>query len=312
MSAGPADSAPLGSATRLPPFLRALLFLVPFLIPVAAWGAGTLYYRKVTKPKPVAAAPALDGETVYARHCAYCHGPNGDGNGVAQLYPRARHFGAEKFKFASTVNGVPTDADLTKVVRQGLPGSAMPAFPQLSDTEVKAVIEYIRGLTRAGIYAQVFAKAVKDYDDGGDEPDPVAINRKVTALTTPGPLLKVPDDFGKPTVERIANGRQVYLKVCAACHGPEGHGDGPQVKDLKNDNKTPARPRDLTAGVYKADGDAADIYRRIRLGIPGTPMPATVDLSPTNVADLIHYVQSLAPPPPPKGHKTKTNYRGGG
>ena len=88
----------------------------------------------------------------------------------------------------------------------------------------------------------------------------------------------------------------MFLQNCANCHGPEGKGDGQQVKDLnfKNENGTPARPRDLTQGVYKGGGEPEDLYARIVLGIPGTPMPATTKLSPQDLDALIAYVRSLA------------------
>ena len=90
------------------------------------------------------------------------------------------------------------------------------------------------------------------------------------------------------------------MAVCAKCHGPDGHGDGPQTKDptFKNDDGTPAHPRDLTAGVFKGGRDPRQIYARIMLGMPGTPMPASNTLKPQEVDDLIGYVLSLSQPAP--------------
>lgn len=53
-------------------------------------------------------------------------------------------------------------------------------------------------------------------------------------------------------------------------------------------------PRNLSRGVYKGGGEKHELYRRIMLGIPGTPMPASTTLTEPEVLDLINYVQSLA------------------
>ena len=69
-----------------------------------------------------------------------------------------------------------------------------------------------------------------------------------------------------------------------------------------NDNGTRALPRDLTAGIYKGGGAAEDIYRRIYLGIPGTPMKSFTGnegalhegkLDEQDLVNLAHFVQTL-------------------
>jgi mono/diheme cytochrome c family protein len=56
-----------------------------------------------------------------------------------------------KFKFKSTpLRSPPTDADLTRVIRKGIPGSAMPAFSTLPDDEVAALVDYVKYLTIRG------------------------------------------------------------------------------------------------------------------------------------------------------------------
>ena len=70
------------------------------------------------------------GKAVYDQHCAECHGATGHGDGPAApfLTPRPRDFTAGRYKLRTTESGsVPTDDDLARSVREGLPGSAMPA-----------------------------------------------------------------------------------------------------------------------------------------------------------------------------------------
>jgi DMSO reductase family type II enzyme heme b subunit len=98
----------------------------------------------------------------------------------------------------------------------------------------------------------------------------------------------VADDAGA-----VARGREVYIKQsCHSCHGNEGRGDGQQV--MVDNDGVPTRPRDLTAGIFKGGHDAASIYRRISLGMPGTPMPSSTNLTPAQIVDLAHYIRSLS------------------
>ena len=74
---------------------RYALLAAPFVIVAGLWATpGLVVYDavKFVPPEPVAAAPS-DGHRLFAKHCASCHGEQGDGNGTANLNPRARHFG---------------------------------------------------------------------------------------------------------------------------------------------------------------------------------------------------------------------------
>lgn len=78
----------------------------------------------------VRAAP--DGARLYARHCAACHGNDGAGGvGVPLALPA---FQAQA-----------DDAYLRLSIRLGRPGRVMPAFDELSDAEVDAIVRYVRG-----------------------------------------------------------------------------------------------------------------------------------------------------------------------
>jgi hypothetical protein len=67
------------------------------------------------------------------------------------------------------------------------------------------------------------------------------------------------------------------------------------VKDMKNDNGWPTRPRDLARGVFKGGSEKERVYARIALGLPGTPMPGTAaTLKPEELVDLTNFVLSLS------------------
>src|SRR5207302_9349680 len=111
----------------------------------------------------------------------------------------------------------------------------------------------------------------------------------------PGPQLDVPSDLPPATPDSIARGRIIFTKNCATCHGPNGAGDGPQVKGMKNENDRPTKPRDLARGIFKGGGEPNRLYCRIALGIPGTPMPSSrAALKPSEIGDLVNFVLSLS------------------
>ena len=288
---------------RLPWYKRFGLVLVPLTLAGVVWGGPSGYFdviRATTNPKPaaVALAPA-DGPRLFARNCAQCHGERGDGRGVAQLSIPARYFGAEPFKFTLTTGTkVPTDTTLDATLKRGIHGSSMPSFDALRDDERAALVGHVRTLARQGRYEALYQKAAKEAQDGGDDPDPVKLARKADEQCAVGDPLPLPAAFGPPTPAAVARGQTVFLAACASCHGPEGRGDGAQALagQLKNDNGTLAQPRNLRGGVFKGGREKEQLYARIVLGIPGTPMPAGTALKPQEVDDLINYVLSLSEP----------------
>ena len=93
------------------------------------------------------------GRVVYMRNCMHCHGVSGDGNGptAKHLNPLPRDYRMGKFKFTSTLTPEkPTRDDLNRVVKYGIPGTYMPSFLWLGETETEAVIEYVRWLSMRG------------------------------------------------------------------------------------------------------------------------------------------------------------------
>lgn len=78
------------------------------------------------------------GRRVYVVHCARCHGDGGKGDGPdASLYkPPPADFTGMRPSFAAAAN----------VIAEGVPGSAMPAWPLLTRAEVQAVTFYVRSL----------------------------------------------------------------------------------------------------------------------------------------------------------------------
>ena len=117
------------------------------------------------------------------------------------------------------------------------------------------------------------------------------------------------------------------IAACNKCHGDLGKGDGQTVdyddwtKDwttrigLKPDNPDDTipfmargalpphtiNPRNFAEGVFRGGATPEDLYRRITVGIAGTPMPAITfvegELESDDVWHLINFIRSLEEPP---------------
>lgn len=275
-------------------FLILLPLFMALYVYIAARGIlGVVEWRPPEAQARVKGEP--DGAALYAQHCARCHGVGGNADGLASalLDPPARKFGQEKFMLGTTSTTIPSDDDLVYLMEHGIPGTAMPPFPELNDAERRAVAWHVRRLSYAGLYAKRFALLARDED-----PEPKEVHEYVAKQLAVGEPLELPKNLNQPGPNALAHGRDIFLKNCATCHGPEGKGDGKDVKDMKRDDGRPIRPRDLAAGVYKGGGEADRLFARISLGMPGTPMPDLRVLPPEERADLVHFVRSLSAPKP--------------
>jgi mono/diheme cytochrome c family protein len=220
---------------------------------------------------PPGAQLSLDsplGQRVYAQRCAVCHGPDGKGNGPAapSMFPRPRDFSSGTFKYKSTAAGeAPTDDDLLRTVRDGLPASAMPYFAGLlSAEELAAVVEQVKSLS--------------------------------SGFATPATAIRIPAAIPS-SPESVARGRALFAtRGCAACHGEAGRGG--QTFDDGSGHAVFAR--DLTAPwTFRGGSRAEDVWLRLTTGIKPGPMPPYADaLSADARWDLANFVVSLARTPP--------------
>jgi len=287
------------------------------------------------------------GRKLYMTNCLHCHGVSGDGNGPTARYlnPLPRDYRLGIFKFTSTTQ---TDKasrdDLGRIIRQGIPGTYMPSFMLLKDDELHALVEYVRWLAlrgelerkmnveleAGGFTTAAMRQRVKDGESedaiekelatylnerfaatvdeaAGDLADVYHRAEEAEAVIVPKKK-RTPDDLASR-----ARGRELFLSAkakCATCHGPLGHGDGPQTEDfqlkegsndkypvpgLHDDWGHPIKPRNLTTGIYRGGRRPIDIYRRIYAGIKGAKMPAfggTV-LNDDEIWDIVNYVLSI-------------------
>jgi len=223
---------------------------------------------------PEGREPSLDlkqdvmaGKRLYRRKCAMCHGTDGKGDGMVSRYvfPKPRDLTSGIFKIRSTPTGsLPTDQDLFDTITRGMPGTTMPAWANLSEAQRRQLVAY--------------TKTFSDRFSNEDIPEPITIGK-------PKPRYS----------ESINNGRRLYIDAeCWTCHGMTGRGNGPSSYSLKDDWGFPIVPADLTIPRnWRAGSRPQDIYRSIRVGIGGTPMPSWEALTEDQVWDITNYLLSL-------------------
>ena len=103
----------------------------------------------------------------------------------------------------------------------------------------------------------------------------------LTLLLALASVFSVADAQNAP--EASEEGKRVYEKSCAHCHGTEGRGDGSAAENLL------PRPRDFTRGLYKIRSTETgqlptdqDLFDIITEGMPGSSMPGWETALSTN------------------------------
>jgi cytochrome c oxidase cbb3-type subunit III len=82
--------------------------------------------------------PAPDGARLFSANCAACHGSDGASGERAPDIATRREVVAR------------ADADLTRIVRDGIPGTGMPGFGYLGEEKVNAIVKHLLKLQGAG------------------------------------------------------------------------------------------------------------------------------------------------------------------
>lgn len=267
-----------------------------------------------------------EGSRLYRTHCLHCHGLTGNGRGPTApwINPHPRDFRRGVFKFTSSSQGSgqrkPRRADLLRVLREGVEGTAMPTFGLQPAQELDALASYVTHLSLRGqleyfvmadlLKESKLSEAEKDLKIGG-------IKEKVQEY-----LEAVADWWlgadneknliaptGEPPADRlkaVGNGYRLFREVgekggagCISCHEDFG-----RKVTFRNDVwGTIVRPADLTQGVYRGGRRPIDLFWRVHSGINGADMPAagkTPDnpsgMTATQLWDIVAFLQALPYP----------------
>ncbi len=262
--------------------------------------------------------PPLMGMALYQQRCAVCHGEHGTNDGTAskRMYPQPRDFSLALFKYKTSPGTLlPRDSDLFHTIKYGLTASGMPAWGHfLSDAQIDSLIPVIKGFDITAAWAPEDA----DEADFGEQGHYLKTDFRQISVAEPV-TGQIP--FSEKS---IARGKVAFDRICIKCHGPEGRGNITSSKSwLEDDWNNRIWPRDLTKPwtwrVTQADGPEAqsreqtirNIYTRLSIGLPGTPMPAhrateAGNRDPIGAEDRWHvanYVYSLRQKSVPPGDK---------
>lgn len=272
--------------------------------------------------------PSLrDSAELYRQQCLHCHGPEGGGNGPTAdfLNPRPRDYRLGKFKFTPLKDkAVPRRQDIYRILDEGATGTAMPSFRRFSDPQLHGLVDYVRLLSMRGM---VEADLRSTYEI--DEAIPVeyvpesyadVFQKWLDSETNEELVVAYEGEIPEATPEVLARGQMLFNDAttgnCASCHGAAGRGDGisAYVADperpgkLMKDPETgrpasaynddwghPIFPRNITQGIFRGGRRPIDIFRRIKAGINGTPMPALDGVIPDeDIWAIVHYVGTLS------------------
>src|SRR5258706_6766299 len=115
---------------------------------------------------------------------------------------------------------------------------------------------------------------------GSQEVHPPTPHRHPEAQKLKNPI---PDDESS-----VAEGRKIYLRQCASCHGPLGKGDG----SMALAGVTPSNLTDETWDHGSSDGE---IFVVIRDGVSSDMESYKDKLTEKQMWQLVNYIRSLSP-----------------
>ena len=111
------------------------------------------------------------------------------------------------------------------------------------------------------------------------------------------PLATLPPSFSSQDIAEFyptergsaAKGAPIYRKLCAECHGEEGHGDGPAARGLR------IKPPDFTDPKVRDQVSLSWYFHAVTNGVVGTPMLSwEAQLNEQQRWDVTFYTWSLA------------------
>lgn len=213
-------------------------------------------------------------KNLYETLCASCHGNTGSGLGPTAeiLDPKPKNFQKRGFVAAYA------DRFADRILN-GVPGTPMPPWQKiLSQEEAEAITRFIK---------TDLAKVSEDAPYVREETEP------------PPPAAET------EAFQAYLHGGEVFEVYCAGCHGRLGTGKGANAYDLLalarrgpgGHVQGEMLPRNLRNPKYYDSSGVLQrkrVYNSIRLGVPGTGMPAWERLLPEEqIKDVTEFVMQI-------------------
>lgn len=246
-------------------------------------GASSWFTIPVPPQPKLTEQTTAHGAELFRKACAGCHGSTGKGDGpVIKKFPLSTlpanlATPLYSIKIRSTLIGSPPrDEDLYRTLTRGLPGTAMWSFSALSPDDRWALVQHIKTLA-------------PEYKS--EQAPVVAIPKKV------------------PRDSKIVDaGAPIYSNVCQACHGADGLGGSPRLRDPETGREFPGLDFANKGGLELLSGlSDDDIARTLMTGLHDrSPMrsfrayffsenatESEKALNERNFWGLVYYVQDL-------------------
>jgi len=90
--------------------------------------------------------------------------------------------------------------------------------------------------------------------------------------------------------ESVEAGKKLYQRHCAACHGPNGKGDGGMAL-------SGGEPSDLTDDVWDHGSSDGEIFVVIRDGVSADMLAYKEKLTEKQIWQVVNYIRSIGPKP---------------
>lgn len=165
----------------------------------------------------------------------------------------------------------------------------MPPFKDLSESQVASLVKVIRQFIIEGLreqYARQFAENRAVFQAEADQ--------WLAARSEPGPNITTPS--WTSTEELTARGRELFRSAgCGNCHVTSSEPPRTATPLFDSLGRPVTAPR-LDADPLHGGDDADSIYKRLALGIPGTPHPALASTDDGDLESLVAYIQSIRRP----------------
>ena len=224
------------------------LCMVALLAAIFVAGCGAPHGKPHSGPEVLAPNEVLEFGTLFSENCAACHGAEGKGGAAIAL--------ANPVYLA-----IADDASIRKVIAQGVPGTAMPAFAQsaggmLTDAQIDELTKEIR--SRWGRRGILHAASAPPYTP------------ELTA--------------------DAQRGEAAYKTYCESCHGPAGRGG--QKASAISDDSFLALVSDQSLRTIVIAGRPELGAPDWRGNLPGRPM------SDQEITDVVAWLASRRVPNP--------------
>jgi mono/diheme cytochrome c family protein len=207
-------------------------------------------------------------DKLYTGYCNSCHGDDLDGKGRINqsnqlLDPLPRNF---RHQFVVSYKD-----RLQESIQAGIAGTAMsPWKALLTEAEITQIVNYLEAMATQG-------------------------KKPFTRPDIPLPKVGETDSRTDQALEiaDVERGQRAFIAHCTGCHGKLASGKGVNAYDLAH-----PLPRNLINNKFMSQASITPLrlYRSIKLGVPGTPMPPFDRiLTDQGILDVIVFLQSLNP-----------------